>query len=153
MRVLRAEEKDIPKLVEVYLEGYKGLEEYAYTHPDDVQVYLNWLFRRDIAGIWIAKDKNRIVGFIASDGNWFSKREGKVVGALHELVVLPEYRGKGIGKKLVEKALEYFKDRGLDTVELWVGDQNKQAIEFYKSLGFQEKDRFNYWVRMTKTLS
>ncbi len=153
MRIRRAENGDIKELIDVYLQGYKGLEEYSYTHPEDVQAYLNWLFRRDVAGIWVAEDEDgKIVGFVASDGNWFSKREGKVVGALHELVVLPEYRNKGIGRALIEKALEYFKSRGLDTAELWVGDQNTQAIEFYKKLGFEEKDRFNYWIRMTKSL-
>ncbi|MCS7171711.1 MAG: GNAT family N-acetyltransferase [Aquificaceae bacterium] len=153
MKLRRAEEKDIKDLIHVYLGGYKGLEEYSYTHPDDVQAYLNWLFRRDVAGIWLAEEKGSVVGFVASDGNWFSKREGKVVGAIHELVVLPDYRNMGIGKALVEKAIEYFKSRGLDTAELWVGDENLQALAFYKELGFQEKDRFNYWVRMTKSLS
>ena len=153
MRIRRAENGDIKDLVEVYLQGYKGLEEYSYTHSEDVQAYLNWLFRRDVAGIWVAEEDGKIVGFVASDGNWFSKREGKVVGAIHELVILPEYRNKGIGKALVQKAIEYFKSRGLDTAELWVGDKNTQALEFYKSLGFEEKDRFNYWIRMTKPLN
>ncbi|MEJ7553237.1 MAG: GNAT family N-acetyltransferase, partial [Aquificaceae bacterium] len=145
MTIRRAEEKDIKILVDLYLLGYKGLEEYSYTHPDDVQAYLNWLFRRDVAGIWLAEEDSKVVGFVASDGNWFSKREGKVVDAIHELVVLPEYRNRGIGRALVQKALEYFKSRGLDMAELWVGDENKQAIDFYKNLGFEERDRFNYW--------
>ena len=153
MRIRRAENGDIKDLVEVYLQGYKGLEEYSYTHSEDVQAYLNWLFRRDVAGIWVAEEDGKIVGFVASDGNWFSKREGKVVGAIHELVILPEYRNKGIGKALVEKVIEYFKSWGLDTAELWVGDKNTQALEFYKSLGFEERDRFNYWIRMTKPLN
>lgn len=153
MRIRRAENGDIKDLVEVYLQGYKGLEEYSYTHSEDVQAYLNWLFRRDVAGIWVAEEDGKIVGFVASDGNWFSKREGKVVGAIHELVILPEYRNKGIGKALVEKVIEYFKSRGLDTAELWVGDKNTQALEFYKSLGFEERYRFNYWIRMTKPLN
>ncbi|MEN3028736.1 MAG: GNAT family N-acetyltransferase [Aquificaceae bacterium] len=153
MKLRRAEEKDIKELLEVYLQGYKGLEEYSYTHPEDAQAYLNWLFRRDVAGIWLAEEEGRVVGFLASDGNWFSKREGKVVGAIHELVVLPEYRKRGIGRALVEKALEYFKDRNLDKAELWVGDENRAAFDFYKKLGFEEKDRFNYWVRMTRSLN
>ena len=153
MRIRRAENGVIKDLVEVYLQGYKGLEEYSYTHSEDVQAYLNWLFRRDVAGIWVAEEDGKIVGFVASDGNWFSKREGKVVGAIHELVILPEYRNKGIVKALVEKVIEYFKSRGLDTAELWVGDKNTQALEFYKSLGFEERDRFNYWIRMTKPLN
>lgn len=149
----RATTKDIPELVKVYMEGYKNLQEYAYTHEEDVRAYLQWLFRRDIAGIFVAKLNGKIIGFVASDGNWYSKREGKVVGAIHEVVVLPDYRNLGIGKSLINKALEYFKERGIDTVELWVGDENFRAINFYKKLGFKEKDRFNYWIRMTKEIN
>ena len=148
----KANSESIEELARIYLEGYKGLEEYAYTHIEDVLAYLNWLFRRDVAGIFVAILDGKKVGFIASDGNWFSKREGKVVGAIHELVVLPEYRGMGVGKKLLKRAIQYFKERGLDTVELWVGDKNSWALEFYKKHGFVEKDRFNYWIRMTKAL-
>ncbi|WP_448583355.1 N-acetyltransferase family protein [Thermocrinis sp.] len=148
----KASSEDIEELARIYLEGYKGLEEYAYTHMEDVIAYLNWLFRRDVAGIFVAVADGKKIGFIASDGNWYSKREGKVVGAIHELVVLPEYRGLGVGKKLLDRAIQYFKERGLDTVELWVGDENVSALEFYKKYGFKEKDRFNYWVRMTRSI-
>lgn len=148
----RATERDIQELSKLYLEGYRGLEEYSYTNVDDVMAYINWLFRRDIAGILVAKYKGKIIGFIASDGNWFSKREGKTVGAIHELVVLPDYRSKGVGNALIRKVLEYFKSRGLDTAELWVGDENYDAINFYTSLGFEIKDRMSYWIRMVKKL-
>ena len=50
---------------------------------------------------------------------------------------------------LVEKVIEYFKSWGLDTAVLWGGDNNTQALEVYKSLGFEDRDRFNYWIRMT----
>ncbi len=152
LSIEKASEKDLQQLAQIYLEGYKGLEEYSYTHMDDVIAYLNWLFRRDIAGIFVAKHRGKIIGFVASDGNWFSKREGKVVGAIHELVIHPEYRSKGVGKALMEKVMEYFKGRGLDTAELWVGEENYEAINFYRSLGFESRDKFNYWIRMTKKL-
>ncbi|SHK19074.1 GNAT family N-acetyltransferase [Thermocrinis minervae] len=152
MEIRRLTPEDIPSMVDLYLEGYKGLEEYAYTNREDVEAYMGWLFRRDVAGIWGAFDNGKLVGFVAADGNWFSKREGKVVGAIHELVVHPKYRGMGLGKKLMKKALEYFKERGLDLAELWVGDENKDAINFYKSLGFKERDRFNYWIRMVRNV-
>lgn len=148
----KGSEKDTQELAQIYLESYKGLEEYSYTHMDDVLAYLNWLFRRDVAGIFVARHNGKIVGFVASDGNWFSKREGKVVGAIHELVVLPDYRNKGVGKALVEKVIEYFKSRGLDTAELWVGEENYPAINFYRSLGSESKDRFNYWIRVVKKI-
>ncbi len=152
-KIERAKEKDLKELVNVYLEGYRGLEEYSYTHPDDVRAYMNWLWRRDSEGIFVAKIDDRIVGFVAGDSNWFSKREHRKVGAIHEIVVLPEYRRMGIGHALMERVLDYFRQRGLHVAELWVGDENYRAIEFYRKLGFRERGQYNYWVRMTLDLN
>jgi len=152
LKIERSKEEELPKLVDLYLRAYKGLEEYAYTHPKDVKSYLKWLWNRDKEGIFLAKVNGKIVGFVAGDANWFSRREGKRVGAIHEIVVDPEYQGHGIGTALMNTVLEYFKSKGLDTAELWVGDENYRAINFYKKFGFQENGRYNYWIRMTKKL-
>ncbi len=148
-----AKEEDLDKLAELYLLGYKGLEEYSYTHPDDVKAYMRWLWRRDPEGIFVARANGEIVGFVAGDANWFSKREHKKVGAIHEIVVHPEFRGMGIGHALMERILNYFREKGLHIAELWVGDENYNAIEFYRKLGFKEKGQYNYWVRMTLDLN
>ncbi|GAB6065851.1 GNAT family N-acetyltransferase [Aquifex pyrophilus] len=152
VKIERVKEEDIPKLVDLYLRAYKGLEEYAYTHPKDVESYMRWLLNRDPEGFLVAKVNGKIVGFVAGDANWYSRREKKRVGAIHEIVVDPEYQGMGIGTRLMEEILNYFKKKGLDTAELWVGDENYRAINFYKRFGFQERGRYNYWIRMTKSL-
>lgn len=152
-KIERANEEDLRDIINVYLEGYKGLEEYSYTHPDDVDAYVNWLWKRDPKGILVAKSSGKIVGFIAGDANWFSKREHKKVGAIHELVVLPNYQGMGIGRSLMKSILNYFRKEGLHVAELWVGDENYKAIAFYKSFGFKEKGQYNYWIRMTLDLN
>ncbi len=148
----RAKREDLKDLGEIYLKGYVGLEEYSYTHPEDVRAYMEWLWRRDPEGIFVAKVEGKKVGFVAGDANWFSKRAKEKVGAVHEIVVLPEFRGMGIGKALMERVISYFREKGLGTVELWVGDENFRAIEFYKKLGFEEAGRYNYWIRMVKKI-
>ncbi len=148
----RAKEEELDQLVHIYLEGYRGLEEYSYTHIDDVRSYMRWLWKRDPEGIFVARVGGKPVGFVAGDSNWFSRRESRKVGAIHEIVVLPEYQGMGIGHALMEKVLNYFKEKGLDRAELWVGDENYKAIEFYHRLGFREKGQYNYWIRMVKEL-
>ncbi len=152
IKIEKISEEDVSELVNVYIESYKGLEEYAYTHPKDVKSYINWLMKRDPEGVWKAELNGKTVGFIAVDSNWYSKRENGKVGAIHEVVVLPEYRCMGIGTRLVSMALDYFRRKGLSMAELWVGDENEDAIKLYKKMGFKEKDRYNYWVRMTKKI-
>jgi ribosomal protein S18 acetylase RimI-like enzyme len=144
--------KDIEEVAKLYLKSYKNLEEYSYTHEEDVKVYINWLLRRDVAGLFVVKDNDKIVGFMAIDGNWYSKKYNKVVGAIHEIFVDPDYFDKGVGSMLMEKAIEYFKQRNLDLIELWVGDKNEKAMKFYEKFGFRKDGQYNFWVRMVKDI-
>jgi ribosomal protein S18 acetylase RimI-like enzyme len=144
--------KYIDEVAKLYLKSYKNLEEYSYTHEEDVKVYINWLLRRDVAGLFVVKDGDKIVGFMAIDGNWYSKKYNKVVGAIHEIFVDPDYFDKGVGSMLMEKAIEYFKQRNLDLIELWVGDKNEKAMKFYEKFGFRKDGQYNFWVRMVKDI-
>jgi RimJ/RimL family protein N-acetyltransferase len=51
--------------------------------------------------------------------------------------VIQEYRGNGIGKALIEAALDKARAIGLTRVELQVRDNNAHALEIYKKFGFQ----------------
>lgn len=57
-------------------------------------------------------------------------------GYLDELVVLPEYRGRGIGSQLMDWADEAFRERGVRHVELLVVVGNESARRFYERRGF-----------------
>jgi ribosomal protein S18 acetylase RimI-like enzyme len=51
--------------------------------------------------------------------------------------LLPEFRGKGIGTKLTEKAIAAARALGLHRVELTAREHNTGAIELYKKEGFE----------------
>jgi len=56
--------------------------------------------------------------------------------------ILRDYRGIGIGEKLIEKALEVAKEElGLKVVTLAVFEDNEIAIRLYRKLGFKEYGR------------
>ena len=52
-----------------------------------------------------------------------------------------EYRGKGIGKELLEQALAKARERKLERVELDVYASNQVAIKLYEKYGFQFEGR------------
>jgi GNAT superfamily N-acetyltransferase len=54
---------------------------------------------------------------------------------LEDLFVRPDYRGKGIGRKLLARLTSIARDRECGRVEWAVLDWNEPAIGFYKSLG------------------
>ena len=61
-------------------------------------------------------------------------------GWLNYLAVLPQYQGKGYGKKLVEKALAELKEIGCLKVNLEVRKSNSSVIDFYMHLGFKDNE-------------
>ena len=64
---------------------------------------------------------------------------------LEDLFVNPDYRGKGIGKKLLLELVQIAKRKGFGRVEWAVLDWNKPAIEFYKSLGAKPNDKWTVY--------
>ncbi len=51
------------------------------------------------------------------------------------LVVEEQYRGQGIGRKLMDHALEYAKAKGCTMI--YLETMNFQAVDFYEKLGFK----------------
>jgi len=61
-------------------------------------------------------------------------------GMIEDVVVDGGQRGKGLGRKLMEKLLEEGKKMELDEILLFSGHHRTAAIKLYTSLGFQLKD-------------
>ena len=63
-------------------------------------------------------------------------REGfRHVGRLG-MGLLPDYRGRGLGRRLVARAVRAARDAGIERVELEVFASNERAIAFYRASGF-----------------
>lgn len=61
-------------------------------------------------------------------------------GMVEDVVVDRLQRGKGIGRKLMEKLLAEGRNLNLDEILLFSGHHRSAAIKLYTSLGFQLKD-------------
>lgn len=59
------------------------------------------------------------------------------VAFIQDLVVLPEFRGKGVAGLLMEKARELAVKEGAVGMELCVWNFNEQALRFYEKLGMK----------------
>ena len=70
----------------------------------------------------------------------FSTFVGRPGLYLEDLFVLPEWRGRGIGRALMGHLARLAVARGCGRVEWAVLDWNEQAIRFYRSIGAQAMD-------------
>ena len=68
---------------------------------------------------------------------------------LHQLFILPEHQGKGIGKACMERVIQEATESGLP-VHLQVLKVNGPAQEFYRKLGFQETGQNEWHILMER---
>ena len=61
---------------------------------------------------------------------------------IQDVVVSPDYRGQGIGKRLIETLVDGLKNKGVDWIAL-VGEPGTE--DFYRKLGWNEKHGFTMW--------
>lgn len=59
---------------------------------------------------------------------------------LSKLYIKKDHRGKGLGKKAIEFALQRAKELGCDKVVLTVNKENVNSISVYEKLGFKKTD-------------
>lgn len=95
------------------------------------------LKNKDSIHVSVCMDEERLVG-IAMMATY--KVISGFKGMIEDVIVSSHYRGKGIGRKLMEKLLEQAEHQKLDAILLFSGHHRKAAISLYKSLGFNLKD-------------
>ena len=68
----------------------------------------------------------------------FSTFKAKPLINIHDFVVHPDFRGKGVGKFLLDAIADYGKDNGFCRVNLEVRHDNEKAQRLYQKAGFNE---------------
>jgi ribosomal protein S18 acetylase RimI-like enzyme len=99
------------------------------------------------ARAWVAEAQGQAVGWIATAP--VVTHEGYTLGGIDDLVVDEDWRGQGIGRRLMELAEVHFRAEGLAALQLTVRADNQVALNLYRSLGFSIKEAR---LRMRKSL-
>lgn len=94
----------------------------------------HWVFEKQKAEVLFVMEDGREVGFALFFHN-FSTFLGRAGIYLEDLFVLPEYRGRGLGKALLRQLARIAVERGCGRLEWWCLDWNTPSIDFYRSLG------------------
>ncbi|MEK6949816.1 MAG: GNAT family N-acetyltransferase [Nanoarchaeota archaeon] len=153
MKIRKAISKDAKGIAEVLLKSYniKDLNEGINVFKSETKKLHNYI---------VAEEKNNIIGIVTWLMHGLPKHQ---LCELDRIAVLPEYRGKGVAKKLFEAlikdAKEFYKknNQKLRKLYLLTHADNIRAHKFYEKLGFRhettlkehyykDKDEFVYSI-------
>lgn len=77
-------------------------------------------------------DIDKIIGYCISTID----REDDKIGEIDSIFVDENYRNTGLGKKMVNRSIEWLKSNNTQTQRLVVAAGNEQVLEFYKQFNF-----------------
>ena len=127
----------VPGDEELILSFIRALAEYEKMSDQvvaDETTLREWIFGRGKAEVLFVLAEGKEVGMALFCHN-FSTFLGRAGIWLEDLFVLPEYRGRGYGKGLLQRLAAETRARGCGRLEWYCLDWNTPSIEFYKSCG------------------
>ncbi len=145
-----AERKDTALI----LNFIKSLAEYEKMSDDviaDEATLEEWIFDNKKAEVIFAVANDKEVGFALFFHN-FSTFLGRSGIYLEDLYVMPEERGKGYGKALLQKLAAIAVERKCGRLEWSCLDWNKPSIDFYLSLGAKAMEDWTVYRVTGETL-
>ena len=109
---------------------WKNSDGIGMNDHDDSKKFLNKFIKRNPNTCFVVEYKSEIIGTILG-GN-----DGRR-GTIYHLMVKPDHRKNGIGKKLLEKVENVFKKEGLRRINLFVLKENEVGNKFWENNGYE----------------
>jgi GntR family transcriptional regulator len=131
---------DAPGLARVFVsawrDGYPGIVDDTVLDALDEEDIADWLATLTASNgptTWAVESADgEVLAFSRHGEDPSDSRRGHI----YSLYVAPHAKGRGIAKALLDHDLQLLSERGLDTVTLWVFEQNQAARHLYESFGF-----------------
>jgi ribosomal-protein-alanine N-acetyltransferase len=106
------------------------IEHASFATPWSHEAFFNELVNNPYATYVVMEENNKIIGYC---GLWVVLEDAHITN----VAVLPEYRGRKLGKALMNQTMELAKALGAERLSLEVRVTNTVAQGLYRKLGFQ----------------
>lgn len=117
------------------------LSDVPFVYREEVKIFgkslgektlYNEIMYNDLSRYFIAMVEGKRAGYV---GSWLTIPNAEILN----MFVSDEYRGQGIGLKLLHKVIDVCEDNEIEHLTLEVRASNRYALNLYTSLGFKEE--------------
>ncbi|HSL68356.1 MAG TPA: GNAT family N-acetyltransferase [Actinomycetota bacterium] len=141
MKVRQATLEDVPALVALFQELDRMQSDWRVFTPrpgfyDEVGLKYREAMSTENAVVLVAEDEGEIVGMAYGEVRIPSRFSDERALELSGVVVRTGYRGRGVGRALVQEAARFAGELGVEWVELKTFAPNQGAMAFWEGLGF-----------------
>ncbi len=120
-----------------YEQSFEVLYDLNYDKTEDSKQYFKSRLISDNSFVYVAEEHGSFLGYICGAIGYEEFRKLHDVAEIDSLFVSEEYRGKGIGEKLIERFILWTKTKNINRVKLEVVHNNERSISFYNRKGFK----------------
>ena len=139
LHIRKAEVKDILSIVRMLADDPLGSQREAFKDPLP-QSYCDAFHRIDNDNnqelMVVESADNQVIGTCQLTFIPYLTYQGGIRAQIEAVRIDKKFRGKGIGKMIIEWAVNRARKKGAHVIQLTTDRQRPQAISFYEQLGF-----------------
>lgn len=153
MNIRKATTKDLDGilvLAQIMLDFHSQFDPYykIYSKYEDPREFYEGHIQKENVRYVVAEDESGgLVGFASASITSMEDPTAPKIGILITNFVREEYRGQGIGTKLLGERMKWFEENGVKYVEMNVDARNTKALALWRKLGFKD-----YQIKLKKDL-
>ena len=135
VRIRPAVPADLDSLVAL-LQILFGIEEDFVGDYDRQRRGLEMMLENERGCVLVAEAAGEVVGMCTGQVT-ISTAEGGPALLVEDVVIMEQWRGKGVGRLLMERLGMWAKEQGIERLQLLADRNNGPALDFYAGLGWQ----------------
>lgn len=135
----QASQKDLSELIKLLADDElgKSREDISVPINKDYLLAFEKINKDPNNELIIVEENQEIIGMLQLTFIPYLTHIGSIRCLIEGVRIDKEYRGKGLGTKTFEWAIQYAKKKDCNIIQLTSNKQRKNAIKFYENLGFE----------------
>jgi L-amino acid N-acyltransferase YncA len=148
MIIRDAVEADLPAIVEIYNSTITHRTVTADLEPVSVESRLAWFSSHtpNFRPLWVIDNASEIAGWLGFQ-SFYSARPAYHATAELSIYIAPHFRRQGIGRKLLQRAIEQSPDLGIKTLVGAIFATNQPSLHLFEQFGFE---RWGYFPQIAE---